>query len=186
MSLDRFWYTICLGTLLFIQAGTNTDDLIRAKMSRRAETRTPEPPDRNEHENSPPQLLRPRHSTRPPNNYAQEQGLDIEQSNARSQRKKKTQGKPVAQREVITSESSTENEDPNASELLKELVKLRKEIRRRGELQKEELQKVKEEFTAALAEVRHELQSLTDRPLTPQPLSEPCAQNGHDEILREI
>ncbi|KAJ5152544.1 hypothetical protein N7492_009824 [Penicillium capsulatum] len=155
-------------------------------MSGRAETRTPEPPDRDEHENSPPRLLRPRRSTRPPNHYAQEQELDTEQSNARSQRKKKTQGKPVAQREVITSESSTESEDPNASELLKELVKLRKEIRRRDELHKEELQKVKEEFTAALAEVRHELQSLTDRPLTQQSLSEPCAQNGHDEILREI
>ncbi|KAJ5954313.1 hypothetical protein N7501_008592 [Penicillium viridicatum] len=57
-------------------------------------------------------LLRPRGSTKPPNNYAQEQGLDIKQSNARSQRKK-TQSKPVAQREVITSESSTESEDPN-------------------------------------------------------------------------
>ncbi|KAJ5454931.1 hypothetical protein N7530_002430 [Penicillium desertorum] len=155
-------------------------------MSGRAETRTPEPPDRNEHENSPPRLLRPRRSTRPPNNYGQEQELDIEQSNTRSQLKKKTRSKPVAQREVIISESSTESEDPNAPKLLKELVKLRKEIRRRDELHKEELRKVKEEFTAALAEVRHELQSLTDRPLTPQPLSEPCAQNGHDEILREI
>lgn len=122
-------------------------------MSGRAETRTPEPPDRNEHENSPPRLLRPRRSTRPPNNYAQKQELDIEQSNARCQRKKKTQGKPVAQREAVASESSTESEDPNASELLTELVKLRKEIRRRDELHKEELQKVKEEFTAALAEV---------------------------------
>lgn len=122
-------------------------------MSGRAETRTPEPPDRNEHENSPPRLLRPRRSTRPPNNYAQKQELDIEQSNARCQRKKKTQGKPVAQREVVALESSTESEDPNALELLTELVKLRKEIRRRDELHKEELQKVKEEFTAALAEV---------------------------------
>ncbi|KAJ5950534.1 uncharacterized protein N7479_008947 [Penicillium vulpinum] len=43
-------------------------------MTGRAETRTPEP-----------RLLRPRRSTRPPNNYAQEQELDIEQSNARSQ-----------------------------------------------------------------------------------------------------
>ncbi|KAJ5471279.1 hypothetical protein N7530_008636 [Penicillium desertorum] len=107
-------------------------------------------------------MLRPRRSTRPPNNYAQEQELDIEQSNTRSQQKKKIRGKSVAQREVIASESPTESEDPNASELLKELVKLRKEIRRRDELHKEELQKVKEEFTAALAE------------------------NGHDEILREI
>ncbi|KAJ5901449.1 hypothetical protein N7495_001977 [Penicillium taxi] len=154
-------------------------------MTGRAEARTPEPPDGNEHENSPPRLLRPRRSTRPPNNFAQEQELDIEQSNARPLRKK-TQGKPVPQREVVTSESASESEDPSASELLKELVKLRKEIRRRDELHKEELQKVKEEFTAALAEVRHELQNLTDRPLTPQPISEPCAQKGHDEILREI
>ncbi|OQD98270.1 hypothetical protein PENVUL_c072G07805 [Penicillium vulpinum] len=71
-----------------------------------------------------------------------------------NKRKKKTQSKPVAQREVITSESSTESEDPSASELSKELDKLRKEIRRRDELHNEELQKVKEEFTAALAEVR--------------------------------
>lgn len=67
---------------------------------------------------------------------------------------------------------------------MKELVKLRREIRRRDELHKEELQKVKEEFSAALAEVRHELQSLTNRPPTPQ--SEACFQNSHDEILREI
>jgi hypothetical protein len=162
-------------------------------MTGRAETRTPEPPDRDEHENSPPRLLRPRRSTRPPHNYAQEQEFDIEQGNARSQQKKKTQSKPVAQREAVAPESSTESEDPNASELLKELVKLRKEIRQRDELHKEELQKakeefsaLKEEFSAALAEVRHELQTLADRPATPQPHLEPCSQNNHDEILREI
>lgn len=27
---------------------------------------------------------------------------------------------------------------------------------------------------------------MADRPVTPQPLSEPCVQSGHDEILREI
>ena len=69
---------------------------------------------------------------------------------------------------------------------MKELIKLRREIRRRDELHKEELQKVKEEFSAALAEVRHELQTLTDRPATPQSHAETCAQNSHDEILREI
>lgn len=162
-------------------------------MTGRAETRTPEPPDRDEHENSPPRLLRPRRSTRPPNNYAQEQELEIEKSNARSQRKKKTQGKPPAQREAVASESSTESEDPNASELLKELVKLRKEIRQRDELHKAELQRVKEEFialkgefSAALAEARHELQTLADRPATPQPQPGPCSPNNHDAILREI
>ncbi|KAJ6086510.1 hypothetical protein N7467_005424 [Penicillium canescens] len=70
-------------------------------MTGRAETRTPEPPDRNEHENSPPRLLRPRRSGRAPNNYAQEQELDIGQSNARSQRKKKTQGKPNGHDEIL-------------------------------------------------------------------------------------
>jgi hypothetical protein len=69
---------------------------------------------------------------------------------------------------------------------LKELVKLRKEIRRRDDLHKKELQKIKEEFSATLAEVRQELQTLADRSPTPQALSEPCSQNGHDEILREI
>jgi hypothetical protein len=56
----------------------------------------------------------------------------------------------------------------------------------REEIQKaqEELQKVKEEFGATLAEVRHELQTLTDRPLTLQSHSEACSQNSHDEILR--
>jgi hypothetical protein len=164
-------------------------------MTGRAETRTPEPPDRDEHEKSPPRVLRPRRTTRPPNNYAQEQELDIKQSNARSQqkKKKKTQSKPVTQREAVAFESSTESEDPDASELLKELVKLRKEIRQRDGLHKEELQKVKEEFcalkeefSAALAEVRHELQTLVDRPATPQSHLEPYSQNNHDEILREI
>ncbi|KAJ5719715.1 hypothetical protein N7493_007293 [Penicillium malachiteum] len=117
-------------------------------MTGRTETRTPEPPDREEHENSPPRLLRPKRSARPPKNYAQEQELHNEQSNARPQRKKKTQ----------------DSEDWNASELLKELVKLRKEIRQRDKSDKEELQKVKEEltalkedFSATLTEVRHEL-----------------------------
>ncbi|KGO53503.1 hypothetical protein PEX2_061110 [Penicillium expansum] len=163
-------------------------------MSGRAETRTPEPPDRDEHEKSPPRLLRPRRATRPPNNYGQEQEIDIQQRNARSQRKNEAQGKPVAQREAVTSDvASTESDDLNAADLVKELGKLRRDIKRRDglhreEMQKvqEELQKVKEEFSAALAEVRHELRTLTDRPPTPQPLSEPCSQNGHDEILREI
>ncbi|KAJ5100792.1 hypothetical protein N7456_006844 [Penicillium angulare] len=145
-------------------------------MTGRAETRTPEPPDRDEHEKSPPRLLRPRRTTRPPNNYAQERELDIDQNNG-----------PVA------AESPTESEDPSASDLLKELVKLRKEIKQRDELHNEELQKVKEEFTAlkeefsaALAEVRHELQTLADRPATPQLHPESCSPNNHDAILREI
>jgi hypothetical protein len=76
---------------------------------------------------------------------------------------------------------------------VKELVKLRREIRQRDDLHREEiqkvqeeLQKVKEEFGATLAEVQHELQSLTNMPQTPQSHCESCSQNSHDEILREI
>jgi hypothetical protein len=157
------------------------------EMSGRAETRTPEPPDRDEHENSPPRLGRPKRTTRPPAHYAQEQEINTEQRNTRSQRKKKNQGKPVAQREAATSDdSSTESEDSDASKLVKEIVKLRREIRRRDELHKEELQRVKEEFGAALAEFRHELQTLANRPPTPQSHPESCAQDSHEEILREI
>ena len=80
-------------------------------MSGRAETRTPEPPDRDEHENSPPRLVRPKRTTRPPAHYAQEQEIDTAQRSTRSQRKK-NQGKPVAQRKAATSgDSSTESED---------------------------------------------------------------------------
>jgi hypothetical protein len=52
-------------------------------------------------------------------------------------------------------------------------------------LHKEEIQKVKEEFSAALTEVRHELQTLTDRPPTPQSHTDAYAQDSHDEILRD-
>ena len=58
---------------------------------------------------------------------------------------------------------------------MKELVKLRREIRLRDELHEEELHKAREEFGAALAEVRHELQALTERPVTPQCHPEACA-----------
>ncbi|KAI3059587.1 hypothetical protein CBS147353_10525 [Aspergillus niger] len=156
-------------------------------MSGRAETRTPEPPDRDERENSPPRLVRPKRTTRPPAHYAQVQEIDTEQRNTRSPRKKKNQGKPVAQRDTATSDdSSAESEDSDTSKLVKEIVKLRREIRRRDELHKEELHRVKEEFGTALAEFRHELQTLANRPPTPQPHPESCAQNSHEEILREI
>ncbi|KAJ5215561.1 uncharacterized protein N7498_001968 [Penicillium cinerascens] len=157
-------------------------------MAGRTAMRTPEPPDRDdEREDSPPRLPRPRRTTRPPNNHARDQEIDNQQRTTRSQLRKKTQDKPVTQREAVTSDdSATESEDLNAATLVKELIKLRREIRRRDELHKKELQKVKEEFSVALAEVRHELQTLTDRPSTPQSHAEACAQNSHDEILREI
>jgi hypothetical protein len=99
-------------------------------MSGRAETRTPELPDRDEHENSPPRLRRLKRTIRPPAHYAQEQEIDTEQRNTRSQRKKNNQGKPVAQREAaILDDSLTESDDSDASKLVKEIVKLRREIR---------------------------------------------------------
>ncbi|KAJ5690934.1 hypothetical protein N7488_012501 [Penicillium malachiteum] len=45
---------------------------------------------------------------------------------------------------------------------------------------------LKEEFSAALAEVRQGLQALAHRPAAPQPHLETCLQNNHDEIVREI
>lgn len=156
--------------------------------------RTPEPPDRDDREDSPPRLSRPKRTTKPPNKYAREQEVDNEQRKTRSQQRKKPQIEPEAQRDVATSDdSSTESDDLNAGDLVKELVRLRGEIRRRDDLHREELQKVQEEFrkvkegfSAALAEVRHGLQSLTDKNTTPQCHSETCSQNNHDEILREI
>lgn len=152
--------------------------------------RTPEPPDRDEREDSPPRLSRPKRTIRPPNKYAREQEIDNEQRKTRSQSKKRIESE--AQPDVATSDdSATESDDLDVSNLVKELVKLRGEIRRRDDVHREELQKVqeefrkvKEEFGAALAEVRHELQTLTDRPSPPQ--SEACSQTGLDEILREI
>jgi hypothetical protein len=155
-------------------------------MSGRAETRTPEPPDRDEHENSPPRLARPKRITRPPTHYAQDQEIDTERRITRSQRKKNLQGEPVSQREAVASnDSPTDSEDPNNLDLVKELVKLRREIRRRDDLHREELQRVKAEFSAALTEVRQELQTLIERPATPLSHPESCIQN-HEEILREI
>uniref|UniRef100_A0A093Y6E5 Uncharacterized protein n=1 Tax=Talaromyces marneffei PM1 TaxID=1077442 RepID=A0A093Y6E5_TALMA len=121
----------------------------------RAATRTPEPPDRDEHENSPPRLLRPKRSTNPPKNYAQEQERETKKRNARPQQRKKNQDRPATQRDApIAEDSATESEDLGPTKLVEELVKLRREIRRRDDLHKEELKKVKEEFSAALVEVR--------------------------------
>ncbi|KAI2694772.1 hypothetical protein CBS147372_9611 [Penicillium roqueforti] len=120
--------------------------------------------------------------------------LPVSIRKTRSQQKNRTQIGPEAQRDATTSDdSSTESEDLSTANLVKELVKLRGEIRRRDELHREELQKAqegfrkaKEEFGAALPGVRHELQTLSDRTPTPQSHTETCAQNNHDEILREI
>ncbi|KAJ5733298.1 hypothetical protein N7533_013745 [Penicillium manginii] len=147
--------------------------------------RTPEPPDRDEHEASPPRLARPKRITRPPRIYAQEQEIDNKQRQTRPQQKKRTG--PESQPDRATSDNSaTESNKLDVNDLVKEITKLRTEIRLRDELHKEELQKAKAEFGTTLAEVRHELQNLTDRTPTSQCNSEACAQTGHDKILREI
>ncbi|KAJ5865178.1 uncharacterized protein N7529_007094 [Penicillium soppii] len=154
-------------------------------MAGRAAMRTPEPPDRDEREASPPRLARPKRITRPPRIYAQEQEIDNEQRQTRPQQKKRTG--PESQPDRATSDdSATESDNLDVNDLVKEIAKLRTEIRLRDELHKEELQTAKAEFGAALAGVRHELQNLTDRTPTSQCNSEACAQTGHDEILREI
>ncbi|THC88431.1 hypothetical protein EYZ11_012124 [Aspergillus tanneri] len=148
----------------------------------RAATRTPEPPDRDEHEDSPPRLSRPKRTIKPPNKYAREQEKEIEQKNTRPQQRKEKQGRPATQHDEPTSDDpSTESEDLDTVKLVEELTKLRREIRRRDDMHRDELKRVKEEFSAALAEVRHELQTLTL-----QSQSESCSQNCHEEILREI
>jgi hypothetical protein len=80
-------------------------------MTGRTAIRTPEPPDRDEHEESPPRVSRPRRTTRPPSNYARDQEIDNDQRTTRSQLRK-TQYKPATQRDAVTSDdSATESED---------------------------------------------------------------------------
>jgi hypothetical protein len=147
--------------------------------------RTPEPPDRDEREDSPPRLARPKRTTRPPNNYAREQEIDIERKKTHSQQKKaliEQEGSVSA----TSGGSSAIDENLSITSIVKELIKLRREIRQRDESHKEELRKAKEEFSAALAEVRHELQTLTDTCATPQIHPQACSRDNHDEVLREI
>ncbi|KAI2682664.1 hypothetical protein DTO012A7_9441 [Penicillium roqueforti] len=146
---------------------------------------TPDPPDRDKREDSPPRLSRPKRTTKPPKNYTREQEIDNEQRKTRPLPKKRI--KPEDQPDMATSDdSTTESDDLDISNLVQEIAKLRREIRLRDEIHKEELLKAQAEIGATLTEVRHKLQNLTDRPLTPQYHSEACSQNNHNTILREI
>lgn len=84
-----------------------------------------------------------------------------------------------------SNDSLIDSEDPNNLDLVKELVKLRRPIRRQDDLHRGELQRVKAEFSAALTEVWQELQTLIKMPATPLSHPKSCIQN-HKEILREI
>lgn len=154
-------------------------------MAGRAAMRTPEPPDRDEREDSPPRLARPKRTTRPPNNYAREQEIDIEQKKTRSQQKK-TPIKQEKRISTISGDSSAEDKNLNIASIVKELVEPRRDIKQRDKSHKEELRKVKEKFSAALTEVRHELQTLTDTYAIPQSHLKAYSRDSHNEILREI
>ncbi|KAG2001215.1 hypothetical protein GB937_010385 [Aspergillus fischeri] len=83
-------------------------------------------------------------------------------------------------------DTATDGEDRETPKLLAELAKLRREIRKRDELHRDELQKVKAEFRAALAEVRQELEDLRSGAAFPHHNSESCSQTSHEEILQEL
>ncbi|THC87355.1 hypothetical protein EYZ11_013196 [Aspergillus tanneri] len=159
----------------------------------RAETRTPEPPDRTEHENSPPRI-RPKRTIRPPNSYAREQEEKSEANNARTQRKSNPRGRQRSQSDAPTGLEATAPDDPptdvkalESTKLLKELIKLREEIKRRDEAHHEELQRVKTEFKAALAEVQQELRDLKNTTTQiPQSGFESVSQTSYEEILQEL
>ncbi|KAI3055671.1 hypothetical protein CBS147353_11281 [Aspergillus niger] len=158
-----------------------------------AETRTPEPADRAEHEKSPPRI-RPKRTTRPPISYAREQEDENEASNARFRRKRRnhegrqgSQSDAPAGREATTPDDTpTDVKELESTKLLQELIELREELKRRDEAHRKELQRVKTEFRAALAEVQQELRDLKNTTLTPQGGSEPGSQSSYGEILQEI
>ena len=76
---------------------------------------------------------------------------------------------------------SGENEDMDTAKLVEKFTKLRKEIRQQDKLYRNELRKIKEEFSTALAEVQYKLQILTL-----QFRSESCSQNSYKKIFHEI
>ena len=80
----------------------------------------------------------------------------------------------------------TSTNDQGTVKILAELAKLRKEITVRDKQHQEELQKIKAEFSAALAGVKQELEDLRERVALPQLSSETCTQSSHEEILREL
>lgn len=158
----------------------------------RAETRTPEPPDREEHQKSPPGI-RPKRTIKRPSTYAQEQEEEAARHVLGSQNKTRGRGRPKTRSETAAErvdssedEPETGNCNPDTTELLAELVKLRREIKRRDEIHREELRKVKAEFAEALAGVQQELAELRNGLTTSQSSSETGSQTSHEEILQEL
>jgi hypothetical protein len=123
--------------------------LTRDARAGRAETRTPEPPDRDEREESPP-LVRPKRVTRPLNNYAWEQEEEATRHVLGSQTKRRGRGRPKTRNEPAAEhadnsedETETSNSNTQMTKLLAELIKLRREIKRRDETYRGELREVK-------------------------------------------
>ena len=150
----------------------------------RAETRTPEPPDGDEREELPPRV-RPKRVIRPPNNYAQEQEEESTRYALSSQTERRGRGRPKTRNETAAEradnsedEAETGNSNPQTTELLAELVKLRREIKRRDETHREELREAKTQFAEALAGMQQELAELRDELAT--------SQTNHDKTLGEI
>jgi hypothetical protein len=86
-------------------------------MTGRAAMRTPDPPDRDEREDSLPRLSRPKRTTKPPKNYAREQEIDNEQRKTRPLLKKRIE--PEDQPDMATSDdSATESDDLDVSNLV--------------------------------------------------------------------
>ncbi|KAF4225087.1 hypothetical protein CNMCM6805_003707 [Aspergillus fumigatiaffinis] len=151
-------------------------------------------PDRTEHEKSPPRI-RPKRSIRPPNSYAREQEEESEANNARTQRKSNPRVRQRSQSDAPTGREApapedttpTDNEDLEPVKLLTELTRLREEIKKRDEAHQKELQIIKAEFRAALAEVQRDLKDLKNTTASPpQRGSEPCSQTSHEDILQEL
>jgi hypothetical protein len=101
------------------------------------------------------------------------------QTERRGRGRPKTRNETAAER-VDSSEDETEtgNSNPQTTQLLAELVKLRREIKRRDETHREELREVKTQFTEALSGMQQELAELRNELAT--------SQTNHDETLREI
>ncbi|KAI3301176.1 hypothetical protein DTO002I6_366 [Penicillium roqueforti] len=105
--------------------------------------RTPEPPDRDEREDSLPRLARPKRTTRPPNNYAYEQEIDTDRQKTRSQQKERIELGDWYD-EVTLDDAATEREELDVGGLVREIAKLRREIRLRDKIYKEEIQRTRE------------------------------------------
>jgi hypothetical protein len=101
------------------------------------------------------------------------------QTERRGRGRPKTRNETAAER-VDSSEDKTEtgNSNPQTTELLAELVKLQREIKRRDEIHRDKLREVKTQFAEALARMQQELVELRNEVAT--------SQANHDETLREI